>query len=88
MSVLNQKTINSVIKIDGVGLHTGKHAHLEVKPAGPNTGIIFKRTDLKRNNYIIPSVYNVSSALYCTTISNDSGVKVSTIEHLMGALFG
>ena len=88
MSVLNQKTINNIIKIEGVGLHTGKNVHLKIKPAQPNTGIIFKRIDLKKNNYVIPGVYNVSSALYCTTISNDDGVSVSTIEHLMGALFG
>jgi UDP-3-O-[3-hydroxymyristoyl] N-acetylglucosamine deacetylase len=77
-----------IIKIEGVGLHTGKNVHLKIKPAQPNTGIIFKRIDLKKNNYVIPGVYNVSSALYCTTISNDDGVSVSTIEHLMGALFG
>jgi UDP-3-O-[3-hydroxymyristoyl] N-acetylglucosamine deacetylase len=44
--------------------------------------------DLNNNNEIIPDVYNVSSAVLCTTISNEHGVKVSTIEHLMGALFG
>ena len=88
MSVLNQKTLNETIIFDGVGLHTGKKVHLEIKPAKPNTGIIFKRTDLTNNNLIIPGVFNVSNATYCTTISNDSGVIVSTIEHLMGALFG
>jgi UDP-3-O-[3-hydroxymyristoyl] N-acetylglucosamine deacetylase len=88
MSVLNQKTIENVISIDGVGLHTGKIVHMKLKPAEPNTGIIFKRIDLKENNFVIPGVYNVSNALFCTTISNDYGVKVSTIEHLMGALYG
>tara|TARA_B100001123_G_C15278939_1_gene1013241 strand:- start:842 stop:1762 length:921 start_codon:yes stop_codon:yes gene_type:complete len=88
MSVLNQKTIKNVVEINGVGLHTGKIAHMILKPAEPNTGIIFKRTDLKENNFVIPGVYNVSNALFCTTISNHYGVKVSTIEHLMGALYG
>ena len=88
MSVLNQKTLNQTIAFDGVGLHTGKKVHVEIKPAKPNTGIVFKRTDIKNNNLIIPGVFNVSNAAYCTTISNDSGVIVSTIEHLMGALFG
>ena len=88
MSVLNQKTINKTIKLDGVGLHNGKKVHMEIKPAQPNTGILFKRTDLKNNNLIVPGVFNVSSALYCTTISNNFGVSVSTIEHLMGALYG
>ena len=88
MSVLNQKTLNQTIVFDGTGLHTGKKVHVEIKPAKPNTGIVFKRTDIKNNNLIIPGVFNVSNAAYCTTISNDSGVIVSTIEHLMGALFG
>merc|ERR1712093_871256 len=88
MSVLNQKTIKKTIKIDGVGLHNGKKVHMEIKPAQPNTGILFKRIDLKNNNLIIPGVFNVSSALYCTTITNNFGASVSTIEHLMGALYG
>ena len=88
MSVLNQKTIKKSIKIDGVGLHNGKKVHMEIKPAQPNTGILFKRIDLKNNNLIVPGVFNVSSALYCTTISNNFGVSVSTVEHLMGALYG
>ena len=88
MSVLNQKTIKDVITIHGVGLHTGKIAHMKLKPAEPNTGVIFKRTDLKENNFVIPGVYNVSSAAFSTTVLNDYGVSISTIEHLMGALYG
>ena len=88
MSVLNQKTLKETITIDGIGLHSGKNVHVKIKPAAPNTGIIFKRTDIKNNNFVVPGVFNVSSAIYCTTISNDYGVTVSTIEHLMGALFG
>jgi UDP-3-O-[3-hydroxymyristoyl] N-acetylglucosamine deacetylase len=88
MSVLNQKTLKKTITIDGIGLHSGKNVHMKIKPARPNTGIIFKRTDIKNNNFVVPGVFNVSSAIYCTTISNDYGVTVSTIEHLMGALFG
>ena len=88
MSVLNQKTLNESIIFDGIGLHSGEKVHMEIKPAKPNTGIVFKRTDIKNNNLVIPGVFNVSNAAYCTTISNDSGVIVSTIEHLMGALFG
>ena len=88
MSIFKQKTISKNIILEGVGLHSGKNALLKIKPANPNTGIIFKRVDLNQNNEIIPDVYNVSSAVLCTTISNDYGAKVSTIEHLMGALFG
>ena len=88
MSVLNQKTINESIIVKGIGLHTGELANMKINPSEPNTGIVFKRTDLKFNNNIIPGIYNVSNTNFCTTISNEFGVKVSTIEHLMGALFG
>ena len=88
MSALNQKTIKNNITFKGVGLHTGLQANLTIKPAEPNTGIIFKRTDIKDNNIIIPNLFNVSSAFFCTTISNDYGVSVTTIEHLMGAFYG
>ena len=54
MSELNQKTINSNIKIEGIGLHTGKTATLTLKPAEPNSGIIFKRIDLKNEKYNFP----------------------------------
>jgi len=88
VSVLNQKTINKNITLKGVGLHTGLEANLVIKPAEPNTGIIFKRIDIKENNIVIPNIFNVSSAIFCTTISNESDVSVSTIEHLMAALYG
>ena len=88
MSILNQKTINKDITFKGVGLHSGLEVTMILKPAVPNSGIIFKRTDLKKNNIIIPNIFNVSSAVFCTTISNEDGVSVSTLEHLMGALFG
>ena len=88
MSVLNQKTINKDISIQGVGLHSGLNVNMTIKPAKSNTGIIFKRIDINDNNIIIPNIFNVSSAVFCTTISNENGVSVSTIEHLMGALYG
>ncbi len=88
MSVLNQKTIKEIITLNGVGLHSGLKVNLFIKPAEPNTGIIFKRIDLKENNIVIPNLFNVSSAVFCTTISNENGASVSTVEHLMGALYG
>ena len=88
MSVLNQKTINKNITFKGVGLHSGLAVNLAIKPAKPNSGIIFKRTDLKEKNIIIPNLFNVSSAVFCTTISNEYSTSVSTVEHLMGALYG
>jgi len=88
VSILNQKTINKKINFRGVGLHSGIVANMTIMPAEPNSGIIFKRTDLKKDNIIIPNIFNVSSAVFCTTISNSSGASVSTVEHLMGALYG
>jgi len=88
MSVLNQKTIKSNLKFDGIGLHTGRKVTMKLFPAPPNSGIIFKRSDLKNNNLIYPNVFNVSSASYCTKITNENGVSVSTVEHLMAALCG
>ena len=88
MSILNQKTLKNSITFNGVGLHTGNKVNLRICPSAPNSGIQFKRVDLKLNNIVIPNVYNVTDATLCTTISNESGVKVSTIEHLMAALYG
>ena len=88
MSSLNQKTINKNITFEGVGLHNGLIVSMTIKPSNPNSGITFIRTDLKENNIITPNIFNVSSAVFCTTISNESGVSVSTSEHLMGALYG
>ena len=88
MSLLSQKTLKKTATFSGVGLHNGKLAKVLVKPSQPNTGIVFKRVDLQANNYVYPSFTNVTNTLLNTTISNEHGVKVSTIEHLMGALFG
>ena len=88
MSNLNQKTVKNLIEFNGIGLHSGKTVKLSIKPAEPNTGIIFKRTDLNLNNAIFPNFKNVSNTSLNTTISNEYGAKVSTIEHLMAALLG
>ena len=88
MSLLNQKTIKNSVSFSGIGLHSGKPVRICVKPSSPDTGIVFKRIDLKDNNLIYPNFMNVSNTSLNTTISNSNGVKVSTIEHLMGALFG
>ena len=88
MSALNQKTVKNDVIFRGVGLHNGKLATLSIKPSEPNTGIVFKRIDLNNNNLIYPNFENVSNTSLNTTISNEFGTSVSTIEHLMGALMG
>ena len=88
MSILQQNTINAPIELKGITLHKGKIANLKILPSSPNTGITFKRVDLKNDNIINATFQNVSDATLCTTISNSNGVSVSTIEHLMAALYG
>ena len=88
MSLLTQKTIKQPIKFQGVGLHSGKVVNICLKNSEPDTGIVFKRVDINKNNLVYPNFNNVTNTSLNTTISNDFGVKVSTIEHLMGALFG
>ena len=88
MSVLSQSTIANKVSISGVGVHTGRQVNINILPASPNSGILFKRIDLERNNIVVPNFENVVDATLCTTISNEYGVKVSTIEHLMAAFLG
>ena len=88
MSLLNQKTINKKISISGTGLHSGRNVNLNILPSKENTGIVFLRSDLNKDNLIIPNFNNVSDTTLCTTIQNRSGIKVSTIEHLMAAFYG
>jgi len=88
VSYLNQKTIKNNVSFSGIALHSGLNVNVNIKPAEPDTGIIFKRVDLKTNNLVYPNFMNVSNTSLNTTIENEFGAKVSTIEHLMGALFG
>ena len=88
MSYLTQKTIKNDVSLSGIALHSGNQVNVCIKPAEPNFGIVFKRVDLNKNNLVYPNFMNVSNTSLNTTIENEFGVKVSTIEHLMGALFG
>ena len=87
MSYLTQKTIKNHISFSGVALHSGVDVKVCIKPAEPNFGVVFKRIDLKNNNLIYPNFTNVTNTSLNTTVENEFGAKVSTIEHLMGALF-
>jgi UDP-3-O-[3-hydroxymyristoyl] N-acetylglucosamine deacetylase len=88
VSYLTQKTIKNNISFSGISLHSGLDVNVCIKPASPNNGIVFKRVDLKNNNLVYPNFMNVTNTSLNTTIENEFGVKVSTIEHLMCALFG
>ena len=82
-----QKTLLKPIKFSGIGLHSGNISNVRLVPTSENHGIKFKRTDLKTDNIIEANYKNVCSANLCTTVSNKNGVKVSTIEHLLAALY-
>ena len=86
-----QKTINKSFNIEGVTLHSGEKSNLSVNPATANTGIVFRRVDIKNSNeesLIEAKFNNVSVSDLCTKITNKYGISVSTIEHLMSALHG
>jgi UDP-3-O-[3-hydroxymyristoyl] N-acetylglucosamine deacetylase len=84
---LYQKTLSKKVKFKGIGLHSGKASSVNVFPAKEDEGIVFKRVDLNKNNEIKANFKNVTSARLCTTLENNHGVKVSTVEHLLAALY-
>ena len=88
MSYLTQKTVKHNISFSGIALHSGHSVNVCIKPAKPDFGIVFQRVDLKSNNIVYPNFNNVTNTSLNTTVENEFGAKVSTIEHLMGALFG
>ena len=88
MSYLTQKTLKRNISFGGIALHSGNNVNVCIKPAKPDFGIVFKRVDLNLNNIIYPNFNNVTNTSLNTTVENEFGARVSTIEHLMGALFG
>ena len=82
-----QKTILNEVIFKGIGLHSGIKTEVKILPAAENKGIVFKRTDLEKNNIIEANFSNVSSAELCTTLQNKFNVTVSTVEHLLAALY-
>jgi len=84
----NQQTIKESISFSGIGLHSGKQVEMKLVPAEVGHGVKFIRIDKKKDNVIDAVWSNVSETVLSTTISNQSGIKISTIEHLMSALSG
>ena len=87
MLSLFQKTISKQTEFKGIGLHSGLESVVRIIPADVNHGILFKRTDLEQNNIIKANFEKVSSTKLCTTIQNSFNVSVSTVEHLLAALY-
>ncbi|MDX2050439.1 MAG: UDP-3-O-acyl-N-acetylglucosamine deacetylase [Rickettsiaceae bacterium] len=82
-----QTTIKYPAICYGIGVHSGKQVQVTLKPAKANEGVVFVRTDISADNYIKASYENVVETSYCTKISNQN-LSVSTIEHLMAAIWG
>jgi UDP-3-O-[3-hydroxymyristoyl] N-acetylglucosamine deacetylase len=85
--MIRQRTLKNVIRATGVGLHTGKKVYLTLRPAAPNTGIIFRRVDLDEPVELKAHPENVGDTTLSTTLEKD-GVKVSTVEHMLSAMAG
>ncbi len=85
--MIRQRTLKNVIRATGVGLHTGEKVYLTLRPAAPNTGIVFRRVDLDPPVEIPATPDNVGETTLSTTLVRD-GVRISTVEHLLSALAG
>ena len=88
MKNLFQTTLLEPVEFKGIGLHSGKKSLIRILPADANQGVIFKRVDINNNNNVVVANFkNVSSTKLCTTLENNEGIKVSTVEHLLAALY-
>lgn len=85
--MLNQRTLKNTIRATGVGLHSGQKVYMTLRPAAPNTGIVFRRMDLPEPVDIEARAENVGETMLGTTLVNGD-VKVSTVEHLLSAFAG
>ena len=85
---MNQKVLSGCAYLQGIGLHSGKNTSIAISALPADSGIIFKRTDVKHNNIIEAKYYNVDNTSFCTELRNEHGVRVHTVEHLMAAIWG
>jgi UDP-3-O-[3-hydroxymyristoyl] N-acetylglucosamine deacetylase len=85
--MLNQRTLKNTIRATGVGLHSGRKVLMTLRPAPPNTGIVFRRVDLDEPVDIEARAENVGDTMLGTSLHNGD-VKVSTVEHLLSAFAG
>ena len=87
--VVRQRTLKSSINCTGVGLHSGEKISMTMKPAPVNTGVVFRRTDIKGKGAVIPARFDrVVDTRLCSLLGNEDGVTVGTVEHVMAALAG
>ena len=86
--MIHQRTLKAPVTASGVGLHSGDRIRLTLRPAPPDTGIVFRRTDLPEAADILCSPELVNDTRLSSTLVTPDGVRVGTIEHLMSALAG
>ena len=85
--MIQQRTLKNIIRATGVGLHTGEKVYMTLRPAAPNTGIVFTRVDLPQPVEIKADPYHIGDTRLSSCLEQN-GVRVSTVEHLMSALAG
>ena len=85
--MIRQRTLKNVIRATGIGLHTGEKVYLTLRPAAPDTGVVFRRIDLEQPAEIRATAENVGDTTLSTTLS-DGDIRVSTVEHLLSAMAG
>lgn len=92
MTSTTQKTIRNAMSCSGIGLHSGQPVTMTIRPAAPNTGIIFRRTDLATDDRTItdiPARFDcVQDTTLCSLLGNTAGTRLGTVEHVMAALAG
>src|SRR5581483_9422856 len=88
INMVGQRTLKNSIRATGVGLHTGKKVLMTLRPAGPDEGIVFRRTDLPSCADIPASAHNVGDTMLGTTLVGKDEARVSTVEHLLSAFAG
>ena len=89
INAVQQKTLKSSINCAGIALHSGNKVSMVLGPGEPDSGIVFKRTDIAGGGAYIPATWErVVDTNMCTTLGNDDGVTIGTVEHLMAALAG
>lgn len=86
--MIKQRTLKTIVKATGVGLHGGRKVHMVLRPAAPDSGIVFHRVDLDPVVSFPADPYRVCDTRMCSGLQADGGAKIGTVEHLMSALAG
>lgn len=86
VSMIKQKTIKNIVELNGIGLHSGKTVNMKIMPAGADSGIRFRRTDVTPVVDIQLRADQIHDTMLATSIINPQGVRVSTIEHFLSAV--